>query len=252
MAGGFAHEIRNPLTSIKTFLQLISKRKDDPEFMQRFMGTVNGDIARIERLIKEILNCSTYMNPILRQENINATVTSCLHYAQVKAEQQAIQVQVDLAEDLPSVWMDGHQIAQVLVNILLNAVEAMSPGPGWLLIQTHRVAKESETWIQIEISDTGCGIKPEDLDHIFDPFFTTKHHRQEWEGTGLGLTIVDQIVRQHGGYIEVSSHIGQGATFVINIPSDPRSMIPTVAVSFAAKETDCVKPRSVLETPIHQ
>ena len=226
MAGGFAHEIRNPLTSIKTFLQLMGKRKDDPEFMQRFMRTVNGDILRIERLILDILNSSKYMNPIFREENINAIVTSCLHYAQVKAEAQAIQVQAALGEDLPTTWVDSQQITQVLINILLNAIEAMTPGPGRLLVQTHRLVKEKESWIQIEVTDTGCGIKPEDLDHIFDPFFTTKHNRQEWEGTGLGLTVVDQIIRQHGGYIEVSSHTEQGATFVINIPSDPRRETP--------------------------
>ncbi|OLC96687.1 MAG: hypothetical protein AUH86_09155 [Acidobacteria bacterium 13_1_40CM_4_58_4] len=235
MAGGFAHEIRNPLTSIKTFLQLMGKRKDDPEFMQRFVRTVNGDILRIERLILDILNSSKYMNPIFREENINAIVTSCLHYAQVKAEAQAIQVQAALREDLPTTWVDSQQITQVLINILLNAIEAMTPGPGRLLVQTHRLVKENESWIQIEVTDTGCGIKPEDLDHIFDPFFTTKHNRQEWEGTGLGLTVVDQIIRQHGGYIEVSSHTEQGATFVINIPADARRTIPAPSQSIRNK-----------------
>jgi signal transduction histidine kinase len=224
MAGGFAHEIRNPLTSIKTFLQLMGKEGEDSELMDRFMRTVNGDVARIERLIKEILNCTTYMNPILGDESINAIVKSCLNYVQIKAKEQDIKVQVDLADDLPRVWVDGQQITQILVNILLNAVEAMTPGPGRLLIQTHRLLKGTDTWIEIQVTDTGCGIKAEDLDHIFDPFFTTKHNRREWEGTGLGLTIVDQIVRQHGGYIEVSSRIEQGTTFVINIPADARKV----------------------------
>lgn len=231
MAGGFAHEIRNPLTSIKTFLQLMGKHADDPAFTQRFIHTVNGDVARIERLIQDILNCSKYMHPIFREKDINNIVMSCLHYAQVRADEQAIQVHVDLAAHLPRVWVDDQQITQVLINILLNAVEAMTPGPGRLLIQTHRLVKASENWVQIEITDTGCGIKPEDLDHIFDPFFTTKHHRQEWEGTGLGLTIVDQIIRQHGGYIEVNSHIGEGALFVINIPADARRTLPTTVQS---------------------
>src|SRR3989442_14218600 len=84
------------------------------------------DILRIERLILDILNSSKYMNPIFREENINAIVTSCLHYAQVKAEAQAIQVQAALREDLPTTWVDSQQITQVLINILLNAIEAMT------------------------------------------------------------------------------------------------------------------------------
>src|SRR5207237_1337922 len=171
IAGGFAHEVRNPLTSIKTFIQLTPERKDDPEFIGHFSTVVAEDVARIERLIQEILDYARYMEPKFQEDDI-------------------------------------------------NAIEAMGDRGGELIVRTHRLSKAPEdTWVQIEVTDTGCGIAPADLEHIFDPFYTTKHESQEREGTGLGLTIVHQIVQEHGGHIEVKSEIGRGTTFLLNLPA---------------------------------
>jgi signal transduction histidine kinase len=221
IAGGFAHEIRNPLTSIKTFIQLAPERKDDGEFMGHFSKVVSEDVDRIERLIQEILDYARYMEPKLSEEDLNDVVSSCLYFIEVKAASKSVAIEKELAPDLPSVKVDRQQIKQVLLNLLLNAMDAMGEMGGRLTVRTHRLSKANgEPWVQVEVADTGVGISAEHLEHIFDPFYTTKHESGEREGTGLGLTIVHQIVREHRGYIEVESEVGRGTTFYVNLPSN--------------------------------
>ncbi len=222
IAGGFAHEIRNPLTSIKTFVQLAPERKDDMEFMEHFGKVVAEDVDRIERLIQEILDYARYMEPKFTEEDLNEVVSSCLYFVEVKAGSKFISLKKDLADDLPPIRLDRQQIKQVLLNLFLNAMEAMAEKGGRLLVRTHRLVKPAtHPWVQIEVVDTGPGIPEEDLEHIFDPFYTTKHESVEREGTGLGLTIVHQIVQEHGGYIDVDSEVGRGTTFFVNLPAKP-------------------------------
>jgi signal transduction histidine kinase len=222
IAGGFAHEIRNPLTSIKTFVQLAPDRKDDPEFIGHFSRVVSEDVDRIERLIQEILDYARYMEPKFSEDDLNDVVASCLYFIEVKADSKSVQIEKDLASDLPRMMLDRQQIKQVLLNLFLNAMDAMADAGGRLTVRTHRLTKASgESWVQVEVTDTGSGISPADLEHIFDPFYTTKHESGEREGTGLGLTIVHQIVQEHSGYIEVTSHVGSGTTFYVNLPVNP-------------------------------
>ena len=222
IAGGFAHEVRNPLTSIKTFIQLAPERKDDPEFIGHFSTVVAEDVARIERLIQEILDYARYMEPKFMEEDINDIVESCLYFVRIRADAKSVTLRKDLALNLPPVTLDRQQIRQVLLNLLLNAIEAMGPAGGRLIVKTHRLTKSGgDSWVQVEVTDTGCGIAPGDLDHIFDPFYTTKHASDEREGTGLGLTIVHQIVQEHGGHITVDSAINRGTTFLVNLPINP-------------------------------
>ncbi len=224
IAGGFAHEVRNPLTSIKTFIQLTPERKDDPEFIGHFGTVVAEDVARIERLIQEILDYARYMEPKFMEEDINELVESCLYFVRIKADAKSVILQKDLAQNLPPVTLDRQQIKQVLLNLLLNAIESMGHDGGRLIVKTHPLTKsDGDSWVQIEVTDTGCGIAPGDLDHIFDPFFTTKHASDEREGTGLGLTIVHQIVHEHGGHITVDSKVGRGTSFLVNLPLNPVS-----------------------------
>lgn len=223
MAGGFAHEIRNPLTSIKTFVQLAPERREDAEFIEQFSQVVCEDVERIERLVQEILDYARYMTPRLTQENLNDVVSSCLYFIEVKASSQTITIRKDLAGDLPYVKVDRQQIKQVLLNLFLNALEAIGGDHGGRLsVRTRRLVKRAhEPWVQIEVEDSGQGIDPRDLEHIFDPFYTTKYESREREGTGLGLTIADQIIREHGGYIEVTSEVGHGTRFMVNLPVNP-------------------------------
>jgi signal transduction histidine kinase len=226
IAGGFAHEVRNPLTSIKTFIQLTPERKDDPEFIGHFSTVVAEDVARIERLIQEILDYARYMQPKFLEEDLNVIVESCLYFIRIKADAKAVSLTKDLAPDLPPVLLDRQQIKQVLLNLFINATEAMGDHGGELIVRTHRLAKASgDTWVQLEVTDSGCGIPPADLEHIFDPFYTTKHESKDHEGTGLGLTIVHQIVQEHGGHIEVNSEPGRGTTFCLNFPAVPSHVL---------------------------
>ena len=222
IAAGFAHEIRNPLTSIKTFIQLTPERKDDAEFIQGFSQIVLDDVHRIERLIQEILDYARYMDPKLTEEDLNAVVSSCLYFIDVKARSRGIQIEKELASELPRVMLDQQQMKQVLLNLFLNAMDAMGEDGGTLHVRTRMIMKpERHSWVQIEVEDTGHGISPMNLDHIFDPFFTTKHESGENEGTGLGLSIAHQIIQEHQGHIQVRSTEGVGTVFLINLPSFP-------------------------------
>ena len=222
IAGGFAHEIRNPLTSIKTFIQLAPQRKDDPQFIQEFSKVVLDDVYRIERLIQEILDYARYMEPKLTDEDLNDIVASCLYFIDVKADSHGIKIEKELAPDLPRVMLDRQQIKQVLLNLLLNAMDSMAGAGGRLRVQTRKLEKPGgKVWTHIEIEDTGEGIQETNLEHIFDPFFTTKHESGEHEGTGLGLTIVHQIIQEHHGEIRVKSSVGVGTTFFVSLPAFP-------------------------------
>lgn len=219
LAGGFAHEVRNPLTSIKTFIQLAPSRRDDPEFMDSFSVVANDDLLSIERLIEEILDYTRYMKPKLSLTSINEIVASSLHFIEVKADTLGITIEKRLAEQLVPIMADRQQIKQVLINLVLNAIDAMKERGGRLTVSTRQVRRLDGTrWIQIEVSDTGCGIAPADLSHVFDPFFTTKHDSTERVGTGLGLSIVHQIIQEHAGTVEAHSTLGEGSTFLVTLP----------------------------------
>ena len=219
IAGGFAHEVRNPLTSISTFIQLVPSRHDDPAFMNAFSAQVVDDLARIERLIAEILDYARYMKPKFSSESLNNIVSSCLQFIEVKADKLGITIDKHLAEDLPPMLVDRQQVKQVIMNLAMNALDAMVKSGGRLTVTTRRVVRlDKSAWVQIEVADTGCGIAPEDLPHIFDPFFTTKHESTERVGTGLGLSIVHQIIQEHGGTVEARSTPGKGTTFLITLP----------------------------------
>lgn len=220
MAGGLAHEIRNPLTSIKAFVDLAPERKDDEQFLVRFSKVVKEDVFRIERLTREILDYARPMEPFLKEEDLNDIVESCLYTLRIRPSHEVFIVETDLVPGLPKVFADRQQLKQVLLNLLFNAVEAMLPAGGVLTVRTRKIASDrSQDWVQVEIQDTGKGIAPEDVEHIFDPFFTTKHLSQEHEGTGLGLAIAHQIIQEHQGKIEVQSMKGKGTTFFVNLPS---------------------------------
>ncbi|MCA9420048.1 MAG: GAF domain-containing protein [Nitrospira sp.] len=236
MAGGLAHEIRNPLTSIKAFVDLAPERKDDEQFLVRFSKVVKEDVFRIERLTREILDYAKPMEPFLKEEDLNDIVESCLYTLRIRPSHELIVVETDLAHGLPRVFADRQQLKQVFLNLFFNAVEAMLPEGGVLTVRTRKIGSGlAKDWVQVDIQDTGKGIDPEDVEHIFDPFFTTKHLSQEHEGTGLGLAIAHQIIQEHRGSIEVQSVRGGGATFLVNLPSFPTSTSASLTEGVAPK-----------------
>ncbi len=237
MAAGFAHEIRNPLTSIKTFITLAPDRRHDADFMARFSQVAAEDVERIERLIKEILDYARTSPPSFAPEDLNDVVAASVHFLELTAHDRAIEITKHFDGGLPPVPMDRHQIQQVLMNLFLNALDAMNGCPGRLSLTTRRLRKHgTEDWVQIAVADTGCGIPAEALGHVFDPFYTTKHESPEREGTGLGLAIAQHIVRDHRGYIDVSSQPGVGTTFTVNLPVHPPAP-PSVPLADRRRES---------------
>ncbi|MCC6967516.1 MAG: GAF domain-containing protein [Nitrospira sp.] len=219
MAGGFAHEIRNPLTSIKTFVQLAPQRQQDPVFIKEFSKLAIEDIHRIERLLHEILDYASYMTPRPTEVDVNDLVASCIGFISSSAAHRGIQVQTHLSPQLPLLLLDRQQIKQVLLNLLLNALDAMPNGNGIIRVHTRLLSEGGHPpRVQLDVEDEGCGIAPDHLEHIFDPFFSTKHSNSASEGAGLGLTTAHQIVREHGGTLTVESRVGAGSTFSVHLP----------------------------------
>ena len=224
MAGGFAHEVRNPLTSIKTFVQLAPERQHDTGFIREFSRLAIEDIHRIERLLQDILDYARYMVHTPTEEDINELVSSCLSFISLNASSRGIQLRTELAQHLPCVLVDRQQIKQVVINLLLNALDSLHEGSREIIVRTRlRHKPDGDAHVCIEIQDDGQGIAADHLEHIFDPFFTTKHSNSTTDAKGLGLTIAHQILREHQGELWVDSKQGIGSTFQVSLPVGLRS-----------------------------
>jgi signal transduction histidine kinase len=216
LTAGLAHEIRNPLVAIKTFTQLLPERFDDSEFREHFLSVTAGEVDRIASLVTELLDFARPSQPKLNREDLNQIVEKMMLLVDTESHKKNVQIVKDFNDFLPPVVLDREQIKQVLLNVLLNAVDA-TPEDGTIFVETAPIKKNgSLDYVQIVIKDTGRGIPAEDLDKVFTPFFTTKH-----EGSGLGLAISHQIIQEHHGNIEVESTKNQGTTFRINLPVNP-------------------------------
>ncbi len=233
MAGGFAHEVRNPLTSIKTFVQLAPKRVGNHEFLRKFGKIVTDDIARIERLTQEILDYSEQRSLHLQLENLNEILEACVNASKLNVNGKAIQIAEYYGFDIPLLSLDRQQIQQVFLNLISNAIDSLGEEGGVISLSTqHQKRVSGKNFVQVVVKDNGKGIPEKELEFIFEPYFTTKHENQEREGTGIGLTIVRQIVQAHGGSIEVKSVVGEGTLFFVNfstsfhVPSQEASSLP--------------------------
>ncbi|NIR09107.1 MAG: hypothetical protein GTN82_27120, partial [Candidatus Aminicenantes bacterium] len=211
-AAGMAHEIRNPLTSINTFISMAPERKDDIEFLENFSKIALEDVNRISRLVEEILDYARSSEPMLAEENLNEIIHSSLFFIEMETDKMNITIERDLSEEIPPMNLDRQQIKQVLLNLFINAMDAIPKEGGHIVVRTRPTKKNGMDWAQIEVKDTGLGITEESLEHIFDPFYTTKHSSKDREGTGLGLAIVHQIIQEHCGSIEVKSSLGEGTS----------------------------------------
>jgi signal transduction histidine kinase len=213
LTAGLAHEIRNPLVAIKTLTQLLPDRLDDEEFRDQFLKIASGEVDRISLLVNELLNFARPSDPKLEPENMNTILDGMILLVSTETKKKQITVFKSYASELPLIQIDPEQIKQVFLNILLNAISATSEN-GQIIVKTRSFTKPGgEPYIQIEFTDTGCGIPEEHLEDIFNPFFTTKT-----SGSGLGLSISNQIVQDYSGYIDVESQLGKGSSFFINLP----------------------------------
>ncbi len=214
LTAGLAHEIRNPLVAIRTFTQLLPERYDDAEFRQFFQSLALKEVDRICGLINDLLSFARPSRPKIAEENLNEVVDGVARILESQAKDSDVKIARDFSADLPKAWIDREQLKQVFMNLILNAIQAMRGG-GSVLIAT-RVSGDGNaphSCVQVEIRDTGIGIPEENLEHIFDPFFTNKDG-----GSGLGLSISHQIIKEHGGRILVHSRVKEGTSFIVNLP----------------------------------
>ncbi len=211
LALGMVHEIRNPLSSIRMNIQMIRKRIGPEGDLRENFAIVEEEILRLNGLLQEILSFARPRELRLRRVDLGQIVERVLLLCDQRFRQEGIRLDAGPSEGLPPVRCDPEQIRQVVLNLVLNAVEAMSSAPGDRVL---RVALENGgDSLVLRVADTGPGIRAPDLEHVFDPFFTTKA-----QGGGLGLAISERIVLRHGGAIAVESGPGGGAVFTVSLP----------------------------------
>lgn len=214
LTAGLAHEIRNPLVAIRTFTQLLPERYDDIEFRENFQSIALKEVDRICGLVNDLLSFARPSSPKVSRGDVNEIVESITRILATEAKEKGITVNLRLAADLPKILVDKEQLKQVSMNVILNAIQSID-NEGIVEISSRLFLKDNrERCIQIEVRDTGIGIPERDLENIFNPFFTTKE-----DGSGLGLSISHQIVKEHGGYMAVESKVGVGTSFYINLPA---------------------------------
>jgi len=247
LAASVAHEIGNHLNALHIHLQLMERemkklksseetgrlarpnsrhaepdRIDSVKKMEQYLTVAKGEIDRLDNIITQFLHAIRPSPPQFKPTSLNEVVNKTLASLQPELDNRGLHVRTKLARQISITPIDPTQIQQVLVNLIKNAMQAMSRG-GTLTLQTG----EGDEGVWVSVADTGGGIPQEQINRIFDPFFTTKK-----KGTGLGLMIVQRIVRAHGGRIELESQVGRGTTFRIQLPLHER------------------KPR-LLEAPMH-
>jgi len=213
LAAGIAHEVRNPLVSIQTFFQLAPDRLHDEEFLTTFLSMTANEVKRISDLISELLSFARSPTRSLGPVNLNEVAERVATLLEPEARKHKLDLLRVLSPDVPIVRADPDQVKQVLINLVLNAIQATHAG-GQVSVTTRSVQRGTTAFGQIEIHDTGIGIPKNQLDDIFNPFFTTKD-----KGTGLGLAIAHQIVMEHGGFVSVDSTEGKGTSFCVDLPA---------------------------------
>jgi len=215
LAAGVAHEIGNPLTSISTFAQLLREMATD-EFTQSSLDIINNHIRRITEIVRQMSAFSRPGAADVRLHQINDILRSSLDLMRFdKRMKSTIEIVTDLDPDIPKTLIDEGQIAQVFINIILNALDAMPEGGTLSVRSRHGLDPDGRDTISISFADTGVGIPDGDFARIFDPFYTTK---EAGKGTGLGLSVSYNIVKRFRGDIRVESAAGRGTTFTITLP----------------------------------
>lgn len=208
LAAGLAHEIRNPLAGIAGVIDIIGRDLPIDSPACEVVKEVKQEAIHINRILTDLLETARPKQPNFQRADVTATIQHAIMFAREQATTREISIDFVAPEGFPLVEHDPAQIHQVLLNMLLNAIQAVDH-KGQIVV---KLAVRNE-YAAISIIDNGPGIAPETLKNIFRPFFTTKGH-----GTGLGLSLARRMIEDHGGRIEVSSAVGQGTTFVVLIP----------------------------------
>ncbi len=210
LAAGLAHEINNPLGGILNCFYNFKKMRLTDERKEEYLDFMEDGIKRVQNIVRQLLDFSQQHAPELSLTDINGMIEGIIPLFVHSIKGRDVRLVKNLGQGLPSILVDKHQIEQILVNLILNAVQAVE-GEGLIEVST----RFEGSWYCIEVSDNGCGIPPENLPRVFDPFFTTKGVGM---GTGLGLSVSRGIIERHKGKIEVESHMGKGTVFKVFLP----------------------------------
>ena len=208
LAAGLAHEIRNPLAGIAGVIEIVSRDLPPNSAARLVIKDAKEETLQINRMLTELLEIARPKPPQFRVSDVCSTVEHAVMFARQQAITKRITVEFEIKDTIPPVEHDPNQINQVLLNLLLNAIQSMDK-PGVIRVSL----KHDDGAVFITVADEGKGIPPETLPNIFRPFFTTKGH-----GTGLGLSLARRIVDSHGGHIDVTSVVGKGTQFLVELP----------------------------------
>ena len=216
LAASVAHEVRNPLGAVDIQLQLLEDDLKDVEEglrgrVYRRLNIAQMEMKRLDRIVHNFLRFTRTPRLDLQRISLNSVVRHVFDLVSPEARERGVRLNLDLLEGLPAVDGDESQLGQAVLNMTVNAFQAMTSG-GELSARTRMDAEGSQ--VRLSISDTGCGIPDEEIDRIFEFYYTTRD-----EGTGLGLSIAQQIIYQHRGHIEVESEAGEGAVFKVYLPT---------------------------------
>ena len=220
LAATIAHEINNPLAGVLNYTRLIikqfSRNRFSPEKLEeilRYLKIMESETARCGEIVKDLLAFARRTKITMESNRIEDIIDKTLNLISHELEIKEIQLTKNIASNLPKIKCDFKQIQQVLLNLMYNAIESMS-NKGTLTITTNRT-NGAMAFLEVAISDTGCGISEKDMENIFEPFYTTK---EEGKGVGLGLSVVYGIIAKHNGTISVESELGKGSTFKVRLP----------------------------------
>jgi two-component system, NtrC family, sensor kinase len=225
LAAGVAHEINNPLTGVLTYTHMLLRRKDlDPE-MRADLETVAAATERVRKIVKGLLDFSRQTKLDPEASDINRLVSTAVSLMENQALVKGVSVKFMPGEALPPVTLDRSQIQSVLMNLIINALDATDPGGSIKIFTAAGVSGDGvpQKGVEITVADTGSGIHPDHMGKLFDPFFTTKTVGQ---GTGLGLSVSQGIVQRHGGHIRVQSEMGKGTRFFVWLPVGKEGAAP--------------------------
>ena len=212
LAAGIAHEINNPLTGILLYANLALERLDMADPLRKYLETVLGDADRCKDIVKHLLAYSRQQSPVKETFQVNSLIEESLNLIRDQKRFLNIKIVREMSDDMLLIRADKNQLSQVVINLVMNAIDAMDR-KGTLTFRT--IFSKSNEKVYIEISDTGCGIPEENLSKVFDPFFTTKEIER---GTGLGLSTSYGIVQENGGNISIKETSPMGTTFLIELP----------------------------------
>lgn len=211
ISAGVVHELNAPLSVIISASQMIMREEGVPEAVQEMIARIRSEAQRLSHLTKGLLNFSSHEETITKVD-LNLTVDFILSFLNFEAARRAVTILKQLDYTLPMVWLDANILKQILLNIIMNALQAMEHSGGKLLIETTMSGDDS---VCLVIADNGPGIQTDVIDRIFERYFTTK---KPGEGTGLGLFVTKSLIEDMGGTIKVANRNGGGAAFTVTLP----------------------------------